>query len=90
VLSACELGLATIRPGDEGLGLTSVLLRLGTHSVVAGVARVEDEVAARTMIAYHQRLAAGADSAAALAEATTALDGAAAAPFVCFGAAWSI
>ncbi len=89
VLSACELGLATIRPGDEGLGLTSVLLRLGTQSVVAGVARVEDEVAARTMIAYHQRLAAGHDSAAALAEATNAIDGAAA-PFVCFGASWCV
>ena len=42
VLSACELGLATVRPGDEALGLTSVLLHLGTRSVVAGVARVGD------------------------------------------------
>jgi CHAT domain-containing protein len=36
VLSACEVGLATIRPGDEPLGLASVLLHLGTRSVVAG------------------------------------------------------
>ena len=88
VLSACELGLATVRPGDEGLGLTSVLLRLGTGSVVAGVARVDDEVAAQTMITYHQQLAAGRDSASALADATNALDRDAAAPFVCFGASW--
>lgn len=88
VLSACELGLATVRPGDEGLGLTSVLLRLGTRSVVAGVARVEDEVAAQTMITYHRLLAGGQDSAAALAEATSALGREVSAPFGCFGASW--
>jgi CHAT domain-containing protein len=86
VLSACELGLATVRPGDEALGLTSVLLRLGARSVVAGIARVGDDVAAETMIDYHKRLAAGADSAAALAEATADR----AAPFVCFGATWRL
>ena len=59
VLSACELGLATIRPGDEALGLTSVLLRLGTRSVVAGVARIGDDVAAATMASYHGLLAKG-------------------------------
>ena len=88
VLSACELGLSTVRPGDEGLGLTSVLLRLGTRSVVAGVARVEDDVAAQTMIAYHRLLAAGQDSAAALADATSVLGRDGPAPFVCFGASW--
>ena len=86
VLSSCELGLATVRPGDEALGLTSVLLRLGTRSVVAGVARVSDDVAADAMIAYHRRLAAGMDTASALAEVTAAAP--AVAPFVCFGAAW--
>jgi tetratricopeptide (TPR) repeat protein len=86
ILSACELGLATVRPGDEALGLTSVLLHLGTRSVVAGVARVGDELAADTMIAYHERLAAGEDSAAALAEATAKADSPV--PFVCFGATW--
>jgi len=86
VLSACELGLATVRPGDEALGLTSVLLHLGTRSVVAGVARVGDDLAAETMIAYHQRLAGGQDSAAALAEAASASSGSV--PFVCFGGSW--
>ncbi|HJQ44135.1 MAG TPA: CHAT domain-containing protein [Jatrophihabitantaceae bacterium] len=87
VLSACELGLATVRPGDEALGLTSVLLRLGTRCVVSGVARVNDELAAETMIDYHRRLARGADSAEALAQAIAAAPGPT--PFVCFGAAWS-
>lgn len=86
ILSACELGLATVRPGDEALGLTSVLLRLGTRCVVAGVARVNDDLAASTMIEYHRRLAAGMDSAAALAEATE--PGPGIAPFACFGATW--
>ena len=86
ILSACELGLATVRPGDEALGLTSVLLRLGTRSVIAGVARVGDDVAAETMIDYHRRLSHGQDSAAALADAMSASD--AIAPFVCFGASW--
>lgn len=87
VLSACDLGLATVRPGDEALGLTSVLLRLGTRSVVAGVARVGDDLAAETMIDYHRRLARGSDSAAALAESVAAAAGIA--PFVCFGGTWN-
>jgi CHAT domain-containing protein len=88
VLSACELGQATIRPGDEALGLTSALLHLGTRSVVAGVARVNDDVAAEVMIRYHAALSAGVDSARALADACAA-EVELPAPFVCFGASWS-
>lgn len=86
VLAACELGQATIRPGDEALGLTSVLLRLGTRSVISGVARVPDDVAAEVMTGYHTALAAGVDSASALAEACAASS--TPAPFVCFGSTW--
>ena len=87
VLSACELGLATVRPGEEALGLTSVLLHLGTRCVVAGVARVGDEVAADTMARYHERLRAGTDAASALAAALEqARQDGGVAPFVCFGA----
>jgi hypothetical protein len=89
VLSACEVGLATIRPGDEALGLASVLLQLGTRSVVAGVARVGDEVAEQAMAGYHARLAKGADSAAALADALADVDTDVVPPFVNFGAAWA-
>ncbi|HEX8305552.1 MAG TPA: CHAT domain-containing tetratricopeptide repeat protein [Jatrophihabitans sp.] len=86
VLSACELGQATIRVGDEALGLTSVLLRLGTRSVISGVARVHDDVAAEVMTRYHAALAAGVDSAQALAGACSGSS--TPAPFVCFGSAW--
>ncbi len=89
VLSACEVGLATIRPGDEALGLASVLLHLGTRSVIAGVARVGDEVAEQTMAAYHARLAAGTDSSVALADALADVDADVTPPFVNFGAAWA-
>jgi CHAT domain-containing protein len=88
-LSACEAGLATLRPGDEGLGLTHVLLHLGVGSVVAGVARVRDDVAAATMQRVHEEMAAGADSASALATAVAeGHDAPVPAPFVAFGAAW--
>jgi len=86
VLSACELGQATIRAGGESLGLTSVLLRLGTRSVISGVARVHDDVAAEVMTDYHAALAAGVDSAQALASACATSK--TPAPFVCFGSTW--
>jgi tetratricopeptide (TPR) repeat protein len=89
VLSACELGQATIRPGDEALGLTSVLLHLGTRSVISGVAKVHDQVAAEVMLRYHKALADGVASDQALAEAC-AVSVDLPAPFVCFGAAWQV
>lgn len=92
VLSACEAGLSTVRPGDEGLGLTHALLHLGSKSVLAGVARVRDDVAAELMTRVHQSMARGTDSASALAQAQADCSGlletGAPAPFMCFGATW--
>ena len=87
MLSACEAGLATVRPGDEGLGLTSVLLHLGSRSVLAGVARVRDDVAARVMAA-RARVDGGRDGAAPQALAGALADEEEPAPFVAFGATW--
>lgn len=88
-LSACEAGLATVRPGDEGLGLTNVLLQLGTQSVLAGVARVRDDVAAEVMLRVHHGMASGMDSAGALAVAQAdCVDAGAPVPFLCFGSSW--
>jgi tetratricopeptide (TPR) repeat protein len=85
VLSACELGMATTRPGDENLGLTQVLLQLGAQCVVAGVAQVHDDLAGHVMADYHRRMANGAESASALAAAT---ESGPYVPFICFGSSW--
>ena len=87
VLSACEVGRATIRPGDESLGLTAVLLSMGVQTVVAAVARIPDELAAEAMTAYHRLLVTGIDSATALAQAIADHPTVARA-FTCFGADW--
>ena len=69
VLSSCEVGRSTVRPGDESLGLSAGLLALGAQCVVAGLCRVPDDVAASTMRDYHAALAAGAASDEAMARA---------------------
>lgn len=87
VLSACDVGRNTVRSGQETLGLTSVLLQLGSASVVAGVARVHDDLAAEIMTGYHRELARGRSTAEALT--LVAQQVSAPSPFVCFGTSWS-
>lgn len=86
VLSACEVGAALVRPGDETLGLASSLWSLGAVSVVAAPRPVPDDVAAEVMGEHHRHLAAGRPVDEALARA---LDGAdpAAAGFLALGSA---
>jgi tetratricopeptide (TPR) repeat protein len=86
VLSACEVGQATSRPGDDALGLTRALLHAGCSTVIAGVAKVSDGAAADLMADYHHRLASGSAPAYALADALAAAERPQ--PFVCFGAGW--
>ena len=89
VLSACDAGLATTRPGEEMLGLAQVLLHLGASSVVAAVARVNDEVSASFMESLHHRLAGEFDVSTALAHAQReSLDCQSPAAFVSYGATW--
>lgn len=83
ILSSCDVGQAVVRPGDELLGFTAALLHLGTPTVVSSATRVPDDLAARTMTAYHRRLALGAEPATALAAATAQEP---LSTFVCFGA----
>jgi tetratricopeptide (TPR) repeat protein len=82
VLSACDVGRAVVRPGEELLGFTAALLYIGTETVISSVTRVADEAALSIMTAYHRALAAGARPARALAEASAAET---LSPFVCFG-----
>ncbi|WP_330475784.1 CHAT domain-containing protein [Terrabacter sp. C0L_2] len=79
VLSACEVGLASARPGHESLGLALSLLSLGARSVVAAVSPVPDDVAATTMTRHHELLASGLPSDEALARAVAETEDVAAA-----------
>jgi hypothetical protein len=83
VLSACDVGRAVVRPGDEILGFTAALLHAGTPTVISSVTRVADDIAPAIMTAYHRALRKGLRPAEALADASAA---APLAPFVCFGA----
>jgi tetratricopeptide (TPR) repeat protein len=101
VLSACDVGLSAVHPGDELMGLTAALLGIGTATVIGSVLPVRDETALELTVRLHHALADGAAPAAALAAAQAALsnmdgqdgpDGpldertVSAAAFVCFGA----
>jgi tetratricopeptide (TPR) repeat protein len=82
ILSACDVGRAVVRPGDELLGFTAALLYAGTAGVISSVTRVPDEDAVRVMTAFHRELATGAGPAAALARAAESEP---LSSFVCFG-----
>jgi CHAT domain-containing protein len=93
VLSACEVGLSTVHPGDELMGFTAALLALGTRTLVASVLPVPAESTSALMLDLHTRMRAGSRPAAALAAAQRAhveggdpLAVVTAAAFVCFGA----
>ncbi|MEU3457370.1 CHAT domain-containing protein [Micromonospora sp. NPDC006766] len=92
VLSACDSGLTGVRPGDEVLGFTAVLLALGTRCLIATVLPVPAGPTTALVLDLHRRMRAGARPALALADAQRAFgaagDGptrATAAAFVCFG-----
>jgi tetratricopeptide (TPR) repeat protein len=88
VLSACETGRSSIRPGDEALGMTAAFLHGGSRSVVASVARIGDETAARVAVAHHEALRRGLSPAQALALAVGDVGPGEAVPVACFGAGW--
>ncbi|MPZ97658.1 MAG: CHAT domain-containing protein, partial [Propionibacteriales bacterium] len=88
ILSACELGMSTVRWGDETLGMTAAWLHAGTDSVISAVADVNDAAACDVLAEVHHGLASGLLPAAALAQAMAKQDSAAPVPFVCFGAGW--
>ncbi len=73
VLSACDVGRAHVRHGEEALGLTASLLANGVRSVVASAAPVRDEQAEAVMTAYHRELASGTDAALALERAAVGI-----------------
>lgn len=84
VLSACDLALSQLHPGDELLGLAAALLGMGTRTVVASVVPVPDAESRRVMLDFHRELASGSRPAEALAhaQARARMPG-----FVCLGSA---
>lgn len=87
VLSACDVGRARVRPGDEPLGFAAALLARGIPSVVAAIAPVPDDAAASAMVSYHRALATGTPASRALAAAIEEVPRAGA--FCLFGADWA-
>jgi len=89
LLSACDAGLATTRPGDENLGMANVLLQLGVGTVVAGVARINDEVSAGVMGKVHEDLVQGIDVSSSLATRLhETLSRHTPAALLCLGSSW--
>jgi CHAT domain-containing protein len=82
VLSACDVGRSEVRPGDEVQGVVSVLLGLGTATLVASVLPVPHGLATEVTVGFHRRFAAGIGPARALADAVP--DGERT-PFLVFG-----
>jgi CHAT domain-containing protein len=66
ILSSCESGAATPVAGDELLGMISVLVPLGTRSLLATTVPVNDAAAAPLMADFHAALGRGRDFAEAL------------------------
>ncbi|WP_243058282.1 CHAT domain-containing tetratricopeptide repeat protein [Nocardioides sp. SR21] len=86
LLSACEVGRSNVRWGEELLGMTTAWLHAGARCVIASPAAVNDQAAYDVLVAVHQRLAAGLEPAAALAEAVPAVSAdTAPVPLICFG-----
>jgi tetratricopeptide (TPR) repeat protein len=95
VLASCDSGLASVRGGDELIGLAAALLAMGSVNLVAALIPVPDHASRALMLPFHRHLKAGGGAAEALAHArreTISAGGegtpavAAAAAFVCFGA----
>jgi CHAT domain-containing protein len=83
VLSACDLALSELNPGDELLGFAAALLAIGTRTIVASVVPVPDAATRRLMLEFHRLLASGHAPSIALARAQA---DAPVAGFVCLGA----
>ena len=92
VLSACDSGFTDAHAGEELMGLSSALLSMGTHSIIASVGLVPDSTATKDlMVALHRGLVSGLSSSQALHQAQTGAaettDGyVAAGSFICIGA----
>ncbi len=86
LLSACEVGRASVRSGEETVGMTAAWLHAGAESVISSCALIGDQAAEDVLTRVHALLATGVGPAEALAAAQAASDSLA--PLICFGAGW--
>ena len=69
VLASCDSGVGGPRGGDQLLGLSQTLLRMGTRSIVASVNLVPDDpTTTAALVALHEDLARGVEPSASLAD----------------------
>jgi CHAT domain-containing protein len=84
MLTACDSGLAQVRPGEEMAGLATALLAVGASTVVAPLLPLPDETGEVLARRSHQLVSSGNTPAAAL-EAVRAQSGGPAAGLACLG-----
>jgi hypothetical protein len=84
VLSACDLGVSSVRWAEEQVGMAAAWLHAGARSVLASPAALNDDLACALQPAFHTALAAGTPPADALAGLAELGD----LPLVCFGSGW--
>ncbi|MCB8980587.1 MAG: CHAT domain-containing protein [Ardenticatenaceae bacterium] len=73
VLSACETGLATVKPGEELIGFGRSVLLAGAGALVASLWQVDDQLTAKQMGLFYQALQRGESKTAALQAAQVQL-----------------
>ena len=86
VLSACELGRASVRSGEESVGMTAAWLHAGARSVLSSPVVIADDVACEALAHWHALLARGQSPADALAEVSETADDVL--PLLTFGSGW--
>jgi len=86
VLSACELGRASVRSGEESVGMTAAWLHAGARSVLSSPVVIADDVACDALARWHALAARGQSPADALAEVSASADDVV--PLLTFGAGW--
>ncbi|MBO9523822.1 MAG: CHAT domain-containing protein [Nocardioidaceae bacterium] len=86
VLSACDLGRASVLHGEESVGMSRAWLHAGARAVISSPALLADDLACETFAAWHGLVAEGVAPADALAQVVAGSDDVI--PLLCFGAGW--
>jgi CHAT domain-containing protein len=91
VMPSCDSAISEVGVGDELLGLSATLLRMGVTSLIAPAVPIPDAETMPLMVELHRRMLSGEDPASALShitsmDATSPSERAARSAFVALGA----